>query len=773
MSAYNARIPAGLSYSTVYPSMDFETYSPAGYKRVENDAHGSLIINGRKKWVPPYSIVGIGSQGKGGLNAVPVSVYAEDPLAEILSLVYDLKDGLGRRFWMPLLPAPIDLHNHIAAGLPIEAWNVTFEFWIWNMIGVRRFDWPPLELHQCHCAMAKSRRFGLPGGLDLAAQVLGTPEKDKRGKTLLQKLTRPHTPTKTRPECRWTPQTAPADFRALYEYNDGDVYAEDCASAKIPDLTPYERQTWLLDQTINLRGVAVDVETLDAALDVHRQAISKYEPRLNEITQGAVQTVGQSAKFIEWVNSRGVFTTSLDINHRAEILKRTDIPDDVRAALDIAEMISSANIKKLYTLKRSLSSDGRLRDAYTYCGADQTGRWSSGGVQLQNMTAKGPEGVAQCEACNRYFVPHADTCPHCGAWMWRKLQKGEWPVAAVESAILDVRTGSLEHVERIWGPPVDVLCGILRGLFIAAEGKKFVCCDFSAIEAVAAACLARCDWRIKVFQDPTKCIYTESASTITGTPVEVYKEYKKAHGSDHPDRKKIGKIAELASGYGGWINAWLSFGCELPEDEIKQHLLAWRAASPEIVDMWGGQFRWCGPGKWDYRPELHGLEGCAIQAIMYPGQCFSYNDITYGVKDEVLYCRLPSGRFLHYHRPRLEPAEDKLRRGPAVKIVFEGYNTNTQKGPVGWIDMETFGGRLFENVVQAVSCDLQAEALHRCEQAGYPIVLHTHDEGCAEVPDSPRYNVETMAAIMTSRPSWASWWPIRAAGWEHKRYQKD
>lgn len=750
------RIATTLGHSEVLPSMDFETYSEAGF-----------VIGDKVK--------GTGSGGKSGLPVVGTPVYAEHPSTEVLSLYYDLKDGKGRRRWLPGMPNPTDLLNHIASGGLIEAWNVTFEFWIWNMVCVRKLGWPPLPLTQCRCAMAKAKRHSLPGSLDNAAKVLGTPEKDQDGKRLLQKLSRPHTPTKSRPLHRWTPATAWEDFSKLYEYNDGDVLAEDHASSRIPDLTPYEFDIWQLDQTINARGVYVDVETLDAALDILGQAERKYTLELAQLSGGAVGSVSEVAKFVDWLATLGVRTPNMQKDTVAELLKDPALPPTARRALEIRDGLGAANVKKLRALKLQVSSDGRLRDQYRYCGADRTGRWAAGGVQLQNITAKGPK-LARCEDdahCGKLFGADVSEigCPRCGSWMWH--EEPEWTIEGVEQAIEDIRTGSLEHVEKMWGAPIAVLCGVLRGLFMAAPGKKLVCCDFSAIEAVAAACLARCDWRIEVFSTPGECIYTRSAAKITGTPMSVYKQYKQGHGTHHPDRKKIGKIAELASGYGGWVNAWKAFGCDMDDQEIKEQVLAWREASPEIVEMWGGEYKWCGPGKWDYRPELHGLEGAAMQAIMNPGTCYSHHDITYGVADDILFCRLPSGRYLHYHKPRLIPTEDKLNRGPAHTITFEGYNSNAAKGRVGWCRMETFGGRLFENVVQAVSCDIQAEALLRLERNGYSVVMHTHDEGCAEVPDDPAYNVERMEAIMSERPTWASWWPIRAAGWEHTRYQKD
>lgn len=766
-------IPAGLGTSEVLPSMDFETYSEAGYVFVPVP-HDPTVT----RWQPPYKVKGAGPGGKGGLPVVGTPVYAEHPSAEILSLCYDLKDGKGRRRWLPGFPDPVDLLDHIRDGGLIEAHNATFEWYIWNLIGVRRHGWPVLPLNQCRCSKAKAKRYSLPGGLDPLARVLGTIQKDKAGHNLTRKLSIPLTPTKNRPAHRWTPATAWADFAAFYDYNNQDVVAEDHASAQIPDLTPYELEVWQMDQTINARGVQVDTVTLDAALDILDQTERKYTAELFQLTGGAVCSVSEISMLADWIRARGVPMDNLQadtVTHKIRELRAVpSAAPAVLRALEIRDTLGAANVKKLRTLKLQVSSDGRLRDQYVYCGADRTGRWSAGGVQLQNITAKGPK-ACQCEACEKTFgaETNPDACPRCGSFMFHGLP--EWTIDAVEQAIEDVRTHDLAHVERVWGDPIAVLCGCLRGLFTARPGHKLVCCDFSAIEAVAAACLSRCQWRIEVFSTHGK-IYEASAAKATGIPFEEILAYKKEYGSHHPARKGVGKIRELAGGYGGWINAWKNFGADkyFEDDKaIKADVLKWREESPEIVDMWGGQFRWVGPGKWDYMPELFGLEGAAIQAIMNPGKCYAVHDITYGVADDVLLCRLPSGRFLHYHRPRLHDVPDKLNRGAAVQITFEGYNSNAQKGRVGWGRWETYGGRLFENVVQAVSCDIQAEALLRLERAGYPVVMHTHDEGTAEVPDDPAYNVPTMSAIMSERPAWASWWPLKAAGWEHFRYQKD
>ncbi len=179
------QIAVGLYHSDVIPSFDFEAFSAVGYYVDEEG-----------------KIRGEGSQGKGGLPAAGTAAYAEHPSTEVICLYYNLKDGQGRRGWFPGTPPPEPLLQYIRDGGIIEAWNVTFEFWIWNVVCVRKYGWPPLPLSQCRCAMAKSRRFSLPGSLDVAAKVLGTQQKDKRGKQLITKLTRPHTPTKKRTEYR-------------------------------------------------------------------------------------------------------------------------------------------------------------------------------------------------------------------------------------------------------------------------------------------------------------------------------------------------------------------------------------------------------------------------------------------------------------------------------------------------------------------------------------------------------------------------------------------
>lgn len=205
------------------------------------------------------------------------------------------------------------------------------------------------------------------------------------------------------------------------------------------------------------------------------------------------------------------------------------------------------------------------------------------------------------------------------------------------------------------------------------------------------------------------------------------------------------------SGYQGWIGAWKAFGADkfFSDPEIKEAILAWRAASPMIVKLW------------------EGLQDAAVQAVSCPDQKFTYRDISFYSHDDVLYMVLPSGRHLTYHSPRLF-VTDRGNYG----LSYETWNTNPKYGAVGWIRMETWGGRLTENAVQAASADILREAMLRIEAAGYPIVLHVHDEIVAEVP-ADFGSVEEFERLMTVLPGWAQSWPIRASGgWRDARYGK-
>jgi DNA polymerase len=420
-------------------------------------------------------------------------------------------------------------------------------------------------------------------------------------------------------------------------------------------------------------------------------------------------------------------------------------------------------------MQRMATRDGRACDMFVYHRA-RTGRDGGADIQPQNLTKAGPK-LRWCGdmTCEKPYGAHLTACPHCGA---DTLYSGDvvgWSWKAVDHALEVVRTGSLDAVEHVFGNALLTLSGCIRGLFTAAPGHELLCSDFSSIEAVVTAVLAGEEWRIQAFHRKED-IYLRSASRITGIPYEEYIAYYEKNGFHPPDRQKIGKPAELGLGFGGWLGAWRQFdkSDNFNDDEVKGNINAWRGASPMIPELWGGQVRGK-PWKPDRR-ELFGLEGAAIAAVQDPGQCFSYRMISFGVKDDALFCRLPSGRLLTYHRPRLAPS---TRWDGQLELTFEGYNSNPKMGPIGWVRLQTYGGRLAENVIQATARDIMRESVINLERAGYPIVLRVHDELAAEVP--PGFgSVEEFETIMQTLPAWAAGWPIRAAGgWRGNRYRKD
>lgn len=731
-------IAVGPGYAEVLPDMDFETYSEAGY----------IFDQAAQKWASEGS--------KPGINLVGAAVYSEHPSTEVLSLSYNLKDGVGPRLWLPGMPPPQDLFDHILKGGLIEAANSGFEYFIWLNVCHKRMGWPALPYTQLRDTLAKSRAHSLPGALGKIAKVLEVKDqKIDEGKRLLDKFSKPRSPTKkdARLRIRPTDPDALEDAQKLYEYNLGDIKAESAVSACIPDLSHYELNLWLLDQKINFRGVAIDKEAVDACLKIINQAYEKYTAELVQLTGGYVQTAGEIKKLTEWIATRGVYMRGMKSEDVEAALNGNNLPTDVRRCLEIRASLGAASVKKLYSISSRLCSDNRIRDIFAYCGADRTGRWAGRGPQPQNLPNSGPK-VRKCDpvnGCGHYSGDIPGTkCPWCSAPDWA-LSSEDWGIEAVEDAITVIKYGELQYVEAVFGDAIAAVSGCLRGMFVPAPGHDFICSDYSAIEAVVLAALAGEEWRLEVFRTHGK-IYEMSASKITGIPFEEFARHKKETGQHHPMRKKVGKVAELASGYQGGIGAWKNFGADefMTDEEIKENIKKWRAESPAIVAFW------------------RGLEDAAILAVQNPGQCYEFRGITYGVKDNVLYCKLLSGRLLSYHAPILIP--DVTPWGKEVwKLTYMGMDSVTKQ----WVRLDTYGGKLCENLVQATARDILAHALVNADAAGYSIALHIHDEIVSEVPEGFG-SIEEFEQIMATLPEWCKDWPIKAAGgWRGKRYRKD
>lgn len=740
-----ARVPAGWGTSTALPDMDFETYSEAG-----------MVWDERaQKWLP------LDGCAKKGLEAVGAAVYSEHPSTEVLCLQYDLKDGKGSRLWVPgLMENPEELFAHIESGGLLEAHNSMFEFLIWNNVCTRIYGWPELPLKQLRCSASKCRAFSLPSKLAQVGEALDTKYKKlEDGRRLINKFSRPRNPTKKDPRVRHRPASFPEDQQKLYEYCLYDIRTEADTSSRVPDLLPHELDLWLCDQTINARGCAIDVESVRDCITLVEAVAEKYNRELLALTSGAVQTASQRDRILKWCDSRGFDPSGGLKADEVEYYLTLNLPDDVRRVLEIRAILGGAAVKKLYAMSRRACSDDRVRDILLFCGADRTGRFAGRGPQPQNLPNSGPK-VLYCETCGSVRA-HGEEGPcACGGVLAPK----KWGVEQVEAVLRGINSGcDLESFEAAMGPdPIGVISGCLRSMFIAKDGYDLICSDYSAIEAVVLACMAGEQWRIDVFNSHGK-IYEMSAAAISGTPFEEmmalagYTDLTAPNwweapqtGPDHPLRKTLGKVAELASGYGGGRGAWKNFGADefMSDEEIENAKKEWRRKSPKIVNFW------------------YALERCAHQAVQNPGHDFETHGLLFGAREDVLYIRLLSGRILCYHSPRLEMVTKWGRQ--SMELSYMGVDGYTKK----WSRLTTYGGKLCENVIQATARDIMTHALVNLEKSGYPVVLHIHDEIVSEVPIGSG-SIEEFEKIMENTPAWCSHWPIRAdGGWRGKRYRK-
>lgn len=776
---------AGIGVSTVLPEFDFETYS-----------EGGLI------WHPHFirwkSLPGLSDQNR-GLTACGARNYIQHPSFRILSLSWNLKDGKGERWWRPYDPnetpedahplardrtytlpwAPGELIDYVLSGGLIEAWNIFFEWQVWTFYCVPVLGWPVLPQHQCRDAMAKSRASGYPGGLDETGGVLKlTERKDPEGKRLINLLTKPRNPTKGNPALRWTPITARADFLKFYEYNKQDIRTEAEASARLPDLTPRELRIWLTDFRINMRGMHINRAAVEDCIAILEQAEAKYNAELRSITNGAVNESTEVSKMLEWMRYQGVALYSLDEESLEEALKRTDYPRAVLRVLRIRQILAFGSVKKLYALRAQTARDGRIYDQYVYYGA-HTSLWNGRGFQPANLY----KGIFSKPAQVQHALSLIRTrCLELieyeygegGPWTQERNEKGE----LVGNTAVDA---------------LEVVASCLRSMITAAPGNKLISADFTAIQAVATSCMANEQWRIDVFRTHGK-IYETQASKLTGISLEEYLAYRKQNAKHHDDRQ-LGKLAILSADFGAWIDGWKRFGAEKYGDDafIKDLILRTRAAMPNVVNFWGGQTankfkraRFVGDPDAE-RPHLFGLEGAAVSAILEPGKCFNSNPggrlgVLYQMYEDTLYCMPPSGGFIRYHAPRLQRSERPYAAPWEYEMSYEGWNSNTQKGPVGWIRMSLYGGVQCQNTISHMCREIQADALMALEYnepRPYSIVMHTHDEQLAEVPDRPEWNAREYTDIVErSLPSWAVCedgkpWPVKVPlAWEAYEYGK-
>lgn len=539
---------------------------------------------------------------------------------------------------------------------------------------------------------------GLPMSLDAAGAALQIEyQKIKEGTTLINYFCKPCKPTIANGgRTRNLPEHAPDKWERFVEYCRRDVVAMRQIYRRLQDfpVTDFERRVWCLDARINERGVLVDTELAEAAIEVDAAFTEEHATEMRQLT--GLDNPNSVAQLKGWLEAVGLPCESLN-KEALKDLKKEAIDPTTKRVLELRQLLGKTSTKKYEAMTSAVGKDHRVRGLLQYYGAGRTGRWAGRLVQVQNLPQNHLDDIA----------------------MVREL----------------VRSKDLETLELVYDSVPDVLSQLIRTAFVAKPGHTFLVSDYAAIEARVIAYLAGEKWRMDVFAKGGD-IYCSSASQMFKVPVE-------KHGINGHLRQK-GKIAELACGYGGGIGALKAFGADkmgLTEEEMDDIVRQWRQASPTIPRFW------------------RDTENAAKRALENPGRVFS---IPCGVKyrrdRDALRCKLPSGRLLTYWGARLDNDGS---------ICFMGQNQTTRK----WEKTETWGGKLVENIVQAVARDCLAVALLRLDAAGYKITFHVHDEIIAEAPEGSSW--EDMAEIMGQPIDWAPGLLLRGDGYDTTFYMKD
>ena len=327
-----------------------------------------------------------------------------------------------------------------------------------------------------------------------------------------------------------------------------------------------------------------------------------------------------------------------------------------------------------------------------------------------------------------------------GRWAGRLVQIQNLPQNHIPDLALArelVKAGRYEDIEALYDSTPGVLSELVRTAFVPRPGCRFIVADFSAIEARVVAWLAGEQWRLEVF-DGGGDIYCASASKMFHVPVE-------KHGQNSRLRQK-GKIAELALGYGGAAGALTAMGAlemGLTEEELPSLVRQWRQANPHIIRLWAQ------------------VENAAMLAVKEKTRV-RLGRLVFQYQSGMLFIALPSGRKLCYVKPRIQ-----TNRFGGEGLTYEGVGESKK-----WTRIETFGGKLTENIVQAAARDLLAGAMLRLRDAGFEIVMHVHDEAVLEVPVG-QSSVKEVCTLMAEAPAWADGLPLRADGYECEFYKKD
>lgn len=568
----------------------------------------------------------------------------------------------------------------------------------------------PLE--QWNCTMIHGLYCGYTAGLDATGKAIGLPQDKQKlstGKALIRYFCTPCKPTKSNGGRSWNlPKHAPEKWELFREYCKQDVVTENEILKRLQAFPVPKEEQRLWRMDILMNAYGVRVDT---NLIAGALAIDSHSTEC--LTAEAFRITGLSnpnsaTQLQQWLSGKGVDIPNLQKATVEEYLQREDLPDDARKILEIRQQLGKTSIKKYVAMDTAKGADDRVRGLTQFYGANRTGRWAGRLVQLQNLP--------------RNYLKTLDYA--------RNLVKDK----------------NYDGIKLLYGNVPDTLSQLIRTAFIPSDGNKFVVADFSAIEARVIAWLAGEQWVNEVFATHGK-IYEATASQMFHVPIE-----KIAKGNPEYSLRQKGKVATLALGYQGGTAALIAMGAlnmGLAEEELPDIVQRWRSANPRIRDLW-------------YAVEqaaLTTMQTAQPQGIY--GLIFRYEgDLVYG--QSFLTVQLPSGRKLFYPKPFLQ--ENQFGK---MAIHYYTVGQQTRK----WEVASTYGGKMTENIVQAIARDCLAETLKRIDRMGLQVVFHVHDEVIIDAPVS--ITVDEICGLMAEPIPWAPGLILKGAGFESDYYMKD
>jgi DNA polymerase bacteriophage-type len=642
------------------------------------------------------------------LRRVGAHRYASDQTTQVLCAAFCI-NGAPVQLWHLGDPLPPEFFE--AAANPtwvVAAHNDAFETAIEQHVLHPRNSWPLVPLERHRCTQAMCLALGLPARLSNAADALELENrKDAAGERLMHQMSKPRKPRKSEDPAGIYWFDDQERLDRLYLYGKQDTDTERELHDRLPPLSVAEQALWVLSSRINERGFHVDRPFAEAARRIAQAAGPEIDAELAELTAGAVTGINQIARLTRWLQDQGCTVQTLDHKAVEKLLEQSALPSAVRRVLELRLGGAQSAVKKIDALLARAGNDDRVRGALKYHGA-ATGRWAGEGFQPQNLKRPTIDDLA--------------------------------------AAINAVATGDYEHVKKRYPRPLAVVGDCSRSMINAAPRHVLIGADFSSIESRVLAWIAGEGWKLDAYRrfdatrDPRDEPYCVTACKIFRVPSGSYTK-------DSPERS-VGKTCDLAFGYQGGLNAWRKFEPNKFTDvEVESFKIDWRAAHPAIVKLW------------------RDIDRAAVLAVRERGQVVRCGRIDLRCNGAFLQLKLPSGRKISYPQPRLVTEAGSNRHRVVFADNAAGQFKDCRNG------QGAYAGTWTENIISGIARDLLAAAMLRVEAAGYPIVLHVHDELVCEVPIGFG-STEEFTRLITRKPTWALELPIAASAWTGPRYCK-